>query len=185
MRDVAEACRTGAATNIIYGLALGYKSVVIPILGIATTIFIAYEMASFYGIACAALGMLGTLSTCLTIDAYGPIADNAGAHPLCVSRRRCCAAADGAGCAGGIAEMSHMGEEVRERTDALDAAGNTTAAIGKGFAIGRRVNVLGCLPVRVLGCTSDADHVPASQRCAGLAGAVRQLRDAGAPAARV
>ena len=114
VRDVAEACRTGAATNIIYGLALGYKSVIIPILGIATTIFLAYEMASFYGIACAALGMLGTLSTCLTIDAYGPIADNAG----------------------GIAEMSHMGEEVRERTDALDAAGNTTAAIGKGFAIG-------------------------------------------------
>ena len=114
VRDVADACRTGAATNIIYGLALGYKSVVLPMFGLAAAIFVAYEMASFYGIACAALGMLGTLSTALTIDAYGPIADNAG----------------------GIAEMAGMGEEVRERTDALDAAGNTTAAIGKGFAIG-------------------------------------------------
>ena len=114
VRDVAEACRTGSATNIIYGLALGYKSVVVPVLLLAVTAFLALELASFFGVACAALGMLSTLATCLTIDAFGPISDNAG----------------------GIAEMAHMGEDVRERTDALDAAGNTTAAIGKGVAIG-------------------------------------------------
>ena len=114
VRDVAEACRTGSATNIIYGLALGYKSVVVPVLLLAVTVFLSLELASFFGVACAALGMLSTLATCLTIDAFGPISDNAG----------------------GIAEMSHMGEDVRERTDALDAAGNTTAAIGKGVAIG-------------------------------------------------
>ena len=112
--EVADACKTGAATNIIYGLALGYKSCIIPAACMAVVIFGAFSMAGMYGIACAALGMLGTLSTCLAIDAYGPIADNAG----------------------GIAEMAEMGHEIRERTDALDAAGNTTAAIGKGFAIG-------------------------------------------------
>lgn len=81
---------------------------------IAVCIFIGFSFGGMYGIACAALGMLSTLSTCLAIDAYGPISDNAG----------------------GIAEMAAMGEDIRERTDALDAAGNTTAAIGKGFAIG-------------------------------------------------
>jgi len=114
VREVADSCRTGAATNIIFGLALGYKSCIIPVLAIACTIYIAFSTAAMYGVACAALGMLGTLSTGLAIDAYGPISDNAG----------------------GIAEMSGMGEDIRERTDALDAAGNTTAAIGKGFAIG-------------------------------------------------
>jgi len=114
VREVAEACRTGAATNVIYGLALGYKSVVVPVLLLGSTVFAALELASFFGVACAALGMLATLATCLTIDAFGPISDNAG----------------------GIAEMSQMGEDVRERTDALDAAGNTTAAVGKGVAIG-------------------------------------------------
>eukprot|EP00218_Dolichomastix_sp_CCMP3274_P009160 CAMPEP_0170142776 /NCGR_PEP_ID=MMETSP0033_2-20121228/8449_1 /TAXON_ID=195969 /ORGANISM="Dolichomastix tenuilepis, Strain CCMP3274" /LENGTH=760 /DNA_ID=CAMNT_0010379149 /DNA_START=11 /DNA_END=2293 /DNA_ORIENTATION=+ len=114
VQEVARSCRTGAATNIIFGLALGYKSAIIPVFALAVTIYISYGLASFYGVACAALGMLGTLSTCLAIDAYGPIADNAG----------------------GIAEMAGMGDEIRDRTDALDAAGNTTAAIGKGFAIG-------------------------------------------------
>eukprot|EP00899_Mesostigma_viride_P007179 jgi/Mesvir1/16462/Mv03882-RA.1 len=114
VRLVAKACSTGAATNIIFGLALGYMSVVIPAFAIAATIYLSYSLAAMYGIACAALGMLSTLCTGLTIDAYGPISDNAG----------------------GLAEMSEMGEEIRERTDALDAAGNTTAAIGKGFAIG-------------------------------------------------
>jgi inorganic pyrophosphatase len=114
VREVANACETGAATNIIYGLALGYKSVIIPVFCMAITIFVSYRLAGMYGIACAALGILSPLSIDLTIDAYGPICDNAG----------------------GIAEMSHLPPEVREKTDALDGAGNTTAAIGKGFAIG-------------------------------------------------
>jgi len=114
VQDVADSCRTGAATNIIFGLALGYKSVIIPVFAIAAAIYLSYSFAAMYGIAVAALGMLSTLATGLAIDAYGPISDNAG----------------------GIAEMAGMSHEVRERTDALDAAGNTTAAIGKGFAIG-------------------------------------------------
>jgi len=113
VRDVAGSCRTGAATNIIYGLALGYKSVVVPILLMALSIGLSFSIAGMYGVACAALGVLSTLVVSLTIDGYGPISDNAG----------------------GIAEMAGLGEAVRERTDALDAAGNTTAAIGKGFAI--------------------------------------------------
>lgn len=114
VQDVADACRTGPATDIIFGLALGYKSCIIPTIVIALSIYVSNSLAGMYGIACTALGMLATLSTGLAIDAYGPISDNAG----------------------GIAEMAGMGEDVRERTDALDAAGNTTAAIGKGFAIG-------------------------------------------------
>ncbi len=114
VRDVAHSCRTGAATNVIFGLALGYKSCIIPCFVIAAGIYTSFKLAGMFGIACAALGMLTTLSTGLAIDAYGPISDNAG----------------------GIAEMSGMGPEIRERTDALDSAGNTTAAIGKGFAIG-------------------------------------------------
>ncbi len=117
VREVAKASETGAATNIIFGLALGYYSSVGPILAIAVSIFISFSFAGMYGVAIASLGMLGTLAVALTIDAYGPIADNAG----------------------GIAEMTGMGEEVRNRTDLLDAAGNTTAAIGKGFAIGSAV----------------------------------------------
>jgi len=114
VREVSESCKTGAATNIIFGLALGYKSVIIPVFCIAGTIYLSFSLAGMYGIAMAALGILSTLPVGLTIDAYGPISDNAG----------------------GIAEMAGMGEEIREHTDALDAAGNTTAAIGKGFAIG-------------------------------------------------
>ncbi|KAG6533010.1 hypothetical protein ZIOFF_006870 [Zingiber officinale] len=114
VQDVADSCRTGAATNVIFGLALGYKSVIIPIFAIAISIFVSFSLAAMYGIAVAALGMLSTIATGLAIDAYGPISDNAG----------------------GIAEMAGMSHRIRERTDALDAAGNTTAAIGKGFAIG-------------------------------------------------
>jgi len=115
VRQVAQACvEGGAATNVIYGLALGYLSAIIPAVCLAITTYIAHDLAGFYGIAIAALGILSTLSIGLTIDAFGPICDNAG----------------------GIAEMSGMAEQVRDRTDALDAAGNTTAAIGKGFAIG-------------------------------------------------
>ncbi|KAF1875572.1 hypothetical protein Lal_00006201 [Lupinus albus] len=122
VQDVADSCRTGAATNVIFGLALGYKSVIIPIFAIAVSIFVSFTFAAMYGIAVAALGMLSTIATGLAIDAYGPISDNAG----------------------GIAEMAGMSHRIRERTDALDAAGNTTAAIGKfieaslipGFAIG-------------------------------------------------
>ena len=114
MQEVSESCQTGAATNIIYGLALGYKSVIVPASCLAFTAFLSHSLAGFYGVAMAALGILSTLSIGLTIDAFGPICDNAG----------------------GIAEMCEMGEHTRDRTDALDAAGNTTAAIGKGFAIG-------------------------------------------------
>ena len=114
VREVARSTETGAATNIIYGLALGYKSTIIPVGILAGIVFVAFSLMDMYGVALASLGMLGTLSTCLAIDVYGPICDNAG----------------------GIAEMAELPEAVREKTDALDAAGNTTAAIGKGFAIG-------------------------------------------------
>ena len=114
VREVARSTETGAATNIIYGLALGYKSCVVPVGILAGIVFISFSLMDMYGVALSSLGMLGTLSTCLAIDVYGPICDNAG----------------------GIAEMSELPETVREKTDALDAAGNTTAAIGKGFAIG-------------------------------------------------
>ncbi|KAI5074461.1 hypothetical protein GOP47_0010422 [Adiantum capillus-veneris] len=114
VQDVADSCRTGGATNVIFSLAFGYKSVIIPIFSIAVAIYVSYALARFYGIAVAALGMLSTIATGLAIDAYGQISDNAG----------------------GIAKMAGMSHHIRQRTDALDAAGNTTAAIGKGFAIG-------------------------------------------------
>lgn len=114
VQEVSEACHTGAATNIIYGLALGYKSAVIPVFALAIAIYAGFALAKMFGVACAALGMLANVAICLSIDGYGPIADNAG----------------------GIAEMTDLPDEVRKQTDALDAAGNTTAAIGKGFAIG-------------------------------------------------
>merc|ERR1719253_816965 len=114
VREVARSTETGAATNIIYGLALGYKSTIVPVGILPGIVFASFSLMDMYGVSLAALGMLGTLSTCLAIDVYGPICDNAG----------------------GIAEMAELPETVREKTDALDAAGNTTAAIGKGFAIG-------------------------------------------------
>ena len=114
VREVAQSCETGAATNIIYGLALGYRSAILPVSLLAIVVYISFWLGDMYGVALAALGMLANLATCLAIDVYGPICDNAG----------------------GIAEMSELPENVRDVTDALDAAGNTTAAIGKGFAIG-------------------------------------------------
>merc|ERR1719333_652093 len=134
---LCDACDMGPAPNIIQGLALGYMSTIIPILCLTATIAYAFTTAGMYGIGLAALGMLGSLPVALTIDGYGPISDNAG----------------------GIAEMCGLPAFIRDKTDALDAAGNTTAAIGKGFAIGSAglvgLALFGAFVTRIEGVSVD------------------------------
>merc|ERR1712048_844621 len=115
--SIKDRARTGPATVIIQGMGVGMISTILPTLVLAIAIVACAALADEYGVACAAVGMLATLAISLSTDAYGPVADNAG----------------------GLAEMAGLGPEVRAKTDALDALGNTTAAIGKGFAVGSAV----------------------------------------------
>merc|ERR1719343_1773301 len=138
VRELANSCKTGAATNMIYGIALGFKSAIIPVIVLALVVYFAFAICDMYGVALAAIGFLSNLATGLTIDVYGPVCDNAG----------------------GIAEMAELDPSVREKTDALDAAGNTTAAIGKGFAIGSAALVslalFGAFVTRIRFASDDA-----------------------------
>ncbi|RKY41768.1 MAG: sodium-translocating pyrophosphatase [Candidatus Makaraimicrobium thalassicum] len=114
IKDIAKSCQSGPATTIVSGLAVGFESTIMPVLTLCGAMLVAYHFGQLYGIGLAAVGMLGTIGIVMSTDSYGPIADNAG----------------------GIAEMAGLDKKVREITDKLDALGNTTAAIGKGFAIG-------------------------------------------------
>jgi len=141
VKDLQRACLYDGSTNIIKGLALGYFSCFIPICCLSLTVLCAFSWGAMYGVALSALGMLGTLPICLSVDGFGPVADNAG----------------------GIAEMSNLDPSVRHYTDELDAAGNTTAAIGKGFAIGSSLLValalFGAFITRVAAIAPDAFNV--------------------------
>lgn len=122
---------------MIYGIALGFKSAVIPVVVLSLVVYFSFAICDMYGVALAAIGFLSNLATGLSIDVYGPVCDNAG----------------------GIAEMAELHPGVREKTDALDAAGNTTAAIGKGFAIGSAALVslalFGAFVTRIRNASSD------------------------------
>jgi len=141
VQELAEACLYDAGANVIKGLALGYMSNIVPIFLLTITLLVSFYWAAMYGVALASIGMLGCLPVCLAIDGYGPISDNAG----------------------GIAEMCNLDRSVRVNTDALDAAGNTTAAVGKGFAIGSALLVsialFGAFVTRVSGQDSSAFNV--------------------------
>jgi len=136
VQRLAESCVNGPAPNIILGLALGYRSTFIPVLCIAVSILVSFSLANLFGISLAAIGMLSTLTISLTIDGFGPVSDNAG----------------------GIVEMSGANEWARDRTDMLDSVGNTTAAIGKGFAIGSAC-LVGLALFGAFVSTSDLDTV--------------------------
>lgn len=150
--NLTRSTTKGPAPNIILGLALGYNSCIIPIICLTITIGYAFSSCGMYGIGLSALGMLGSLPVALTIDGYGPISDNAG----------------------GIAEMSGLPPHIRQQTDALDAAGNTTAAIGKGFAIGSACLVglalFGAFNTRV--GTTSVDILKPVQFCGLMVGAM-------------